>query len=307
MVYAIPLDKALAPFRRIRTSLVLATLAAVTAAIILGFFLSKGISAPVLELVRSTAEVARGNYDFRVDVASRDELGILGNAFNTMLRGLLLKEKYRDVLDKAVSPAIADEMLKGDLFLGGENRVVTILFADIRGFTAMTEGMDPRGVIAMLNEYLEGATASIEAEGGVVDKYVGDEIMAVFGAPLSHSDDALRAVRAALSMQQSLRLLNESRRTAGKKGIAVGIGINTGLAVAGNTGSKTRLNYTVLGESVNLAARICSIAEAGQILISSSTLAAAEPALDTQTLKTVSFKGLSNPIGICLVNGLKTP
>lgn len=305
MVCAIVLDDALAPFRRIRTILILTALASVVAAVIMGIFLSKGLSTPILELVRGTARVARGDYDFRINITSRDEMGILGNAFNSMVRGLFLKEKYRDVLNKAVSPEIAEEMLKGDLFLGGENRMVTVLFADIRGFTAMTEGMDPRQVITMLNDYLEGISAAIEAEGGVVDKYAGDEIMAVFGAPVSHPDDAPRAVRAALRMQEAIRVLSESRRHAGKPEVAMGIGINTGLAVAGNMGSRTRLNYTVLGESVNLAARLCSIAAAGQTVISAATLKAVGPILDTQALESATLRGWSNPVSMWLVRGLK--
>ena len=306
MVCAIALDDALAPFRRIRTTLILTALVSVAAAVIMGFFLSKGLSTPILELVRGTTKVARGDYDFRINITSRDELGILGNAFNTMVRGLFLKEKYRDVLNKAVSPEIAAEMLKGDLFLGGENRKVTILFADIRGFTAITEGMDPREVITILNDYLEGISAAIEAEGGVVDKYAGDEIMAIFGAPVSHPDDAPRAVRAALRMQEAIRALSESRRAAGKPEVAMGIGVNTGLAVAGNMGSRTRLNYTVLGESVNLAARLCSIAAAGQIVISTATLEAAGPILDAEALEPVTLRGWSNPVTAWLVRGLKT-
>jgi class 3 adenylate cyclase len=304
MVCAIALDDALAPFRRIRAILIVTALASVVAAVIMGFFLSRELSTPILELVRGTAKVARGDYDFLIDIKSRDELGILGKAFNSMVRGLFLKEKYRDVLDKAVSPEIAAEMLKGDLFLGGENRTVTVLFADIRGFAAITEGMDPRVVITMLNDYLEGVGAAIESEGGVVDKYAGDEIMAIFGAPVSHSDDAPRAVRAALRMQEAIRSLSESRRAAGKPEIAVGIGINTGLAVAGNMGSRTRLNYTVLGESVNLAARLCSMAGAGQILVSAATLEAVGPHLEVQALEPVTLKGWSNPIGVWLVKGI---
>ncbi len=305
MVYAIPLDAIVAPFRRIRSSLILAALATMAAALVLSFFLSRGLSAPILELVRGTTRVARGDYDFQTTITSRDELGILGNAFNNMVHGLSLKEKYRNVLDRAVSPEIAEEMLKRDLFLGGENRVVTVLFADIRGFAAMTEGMDPRDVIAMLNDFLDGAGAAIEKEGGVVDKYVGDEIMAVFGAPVSHRDDARRAVRAALQMQAAVGRLNESRRAASRPEIAIGIGINTGLVVAGNMGSRTRLNYTVLGESVNLAARLCSMAGAGQILTSASTLEAVGPVLDAQALEPVTLKGSSNPVGIWLIRGLK--
>ncbi len=305
MVYAIPLARTLAPFERIRATLYMAAIAAMVAAVILGFFLSKGLSAPIHELVRGTKEVAHGNFDFRTHIASRDEIGVLGHAFNTMVHGLSQKEKYRNVLDKALSPEVAEEMLKGNLFLGGENRLVTTLFADIRGFSAMIEGMDPREVIALLNDYLEGASAAVEAEGGVVDKYVGDAIMAVFGAPVFHADDARRSVRAALCMQETILHLNESRRASGKPRIVIGIGISTGVAVAGNMGSTTRLNYTVLGEPVNLAARLCSRARAGEILISASTLDAAGPELDTQALEPVSLKGMSNPVPIWLVKGLR--
>jgi adenylate cyclase len=183
--------------------------------------------------------------------------------------------------------------------------VVTVLFADIRGFSAMTEGMDPREIITLLNDYLEGASAAIETEGGVVDKYVGDEIMALFGAPVSYSDDALRGVRAALRIQETISRINQSRRAAGKPEIGIGIGVNTGLAVAGNVGSNTRLNYTVLGEPVNLAARLRSIARAGQILISASTLEAVGPVVNTTALDPVKLKGLSGNVGVWLVKGLK--
>jgi class 3 adenylate cyclase len=305
MVYAIPLLKTVEPFQRIRLILILATLATITAAVILGFFLSRGLSAPILELVKATEKVAHGKYDFQVRISARDEWRTLGDAFNNMVRDLFLKEKYRDVLDKAVSPEVAAEMLKGSLFLGGENRIVTTLFADIRGFAAMTEGMDPREVISLLNDYLEGAGAAIEAEQGVVDKYIGDQVMAIFGAPVFHADDAQRAVRAALRMQETIGDLNRSRRASGKPEISVGIGINTGLVVAGNMGSGNRLNYTVLGEPVNLAARLCSIARAGEILVSSSTLEAAGPDVDAQPMPTVSLKGLSNPVSISVVKGLK--
>jgi class 3 adenylate cyclase/HAMP domain-containing protein len=306
MVFAIPLGKTLAPFQRIRTTLLWAALSAITGAVIFGFFLAKGLSAPILALVSGTQRVARGDYDFQVNIISRDELGTLGKAFNNMVHDLLLKEKYRDVLNKVVSPEIAEELLKGNLDLGGEDRVVTTLFADIRGFTGMTEGMNPHEAIAMLNEVLEGASAAVEAEGGVVDKYAGDQIMAIFGAPLFHSDDAIRAVRTALRMQETVRKLNESRVASGKPEIAIGIGINTGLTVAGNLGSKTRFNYTVLGETVNLASRLCSTAKAGEILISVSTRHAAGEQVEAQALPPVSLKGLSQAIPIWLVKGLRT-
>ena len=138
---------------------------------------------------------------FLVNVKSRDELGKLAGSFNHMVHDLSLKERYRSLLDKVVSADIAEEMLKGDIVLGGENRRVTTLFADIRGFTPLTEGMEPQEVILMLNEYMDRAASAVEEHGGVVDKYVGDEIMAIFGAPVSQEEDALNAVRAALELE----------------------------------------------------------------------------------------------------------
>src|SRR5205814_870235 len=128
-----------------------------------------------------------------------------------------------------------------------ETRRVVSLFADVRGFTAMTEGMEPQRVIALLNEFMEAASDAIDAEGGVVDKYVGDEIMAVFGAPVSRGGDADRAVRAALRIRAAVTELNAGRAARGEAPVSVGVGINAGPAVAGNMGSPGRLNYTVLG------------------------------------------------------------
>ena len=132
-----------------------------------------------------------------MEVPNRDELGTLAGAFNQMTEGLLLKERYRSLLDKVVSPDVAAELLKGELRLGGETRQVTTLFADVRGFTRLTEHLAPEQVIGMLNEWLELAATVIAEEGGIVDKYVGDSVMAVFGAPMADQSHALRAVRAA--------------------------------------------------------------------------------------------------------------
>ncbi len=132
-----------------------------------------------------------------------------------MTRGLLLRERYRSVLNKVVSQDVAEELMKGDVELGGENRLVTVLFADIRGFTTMTEGMEPQEVIGLLNECMEHLSEAIDAEGGVVDKFIGDEVMAVFGAPATQDDHARRAVSAALRMREDMAAFNAVRRVRG--------------------------------------------------------------------------------------------
>lgn len=303
----IPLDEAVRPFTKIQRSIQYVGLAALALATIIALILSRGLAQPVRALVAATTRVARGEYDTRVYVKSQDEIGQLATAFNDMTHGLMLKEKYRGVLDKVVSRDVADEMLKGDIRLGGELREVTTLFADVRGFTPMSESMPPQDVVALLNDIMEHAEGAIVAEGGVVDKYVGDEIMALFGAPIARGDDAMRAVRAALRMQKEVTKINEGRLSRNELGIAVGIGINTGTVVAGNMGSARRLNYTVLGAPVNLAARLCSIARSGQIIISRGTLEHVRDRVNVRELPPQDIKGITRTIQLYEVIGVDTP
>src|SRR6185503_18741877 len=146
----------------------------------------------------------------RVKPRTADEIGRLGEAFNEMAEGLQLKEKYRGVLDKVVSPEVAEELLSGKIDLGGELRSVTVLFCDIRGFTKMTEGMKPHDVLDLLNRHMTAMTEIVRRHGGIVDKFVGDELMAVFGAPKSTVNDACAAVRAANEMRVARTQLNAS-------------------------------------------------------------------------------------------------
>ncbi len=272
---AVPLEAVLSPFDRIRRTLALGALGALALALLVGVLLARGLTRPIATLVAATGRVARGEYDTHVPEASRDEVGQLARAFNVMTEGLALKEQYRGVLDKVVSRDVAEELLRGELTLGGENREVSVLFADIRGFSATAEGMAPQAVIGLLNETMARLSNVVEDAGGVVDKFVGDEIMAVFGAPLVQADHATRGVRAALAMQASMASLSEERAARGEPPVTVGVGLHTGEAVAGNMGSPSRLNYTVVGESVNLASRLCSAAGPGEVLISGATRDAA--------------------------------
>jgi len=303
-VIAVSLDEYLAPLYRIETVFRAAGVLMLAIALALGISISRGLAAPVRKLVEGTRRVARGEYDFHVNIKGKDELYTLAESFNRMTDDLLLKEQYRGILDKVVSPEIAQEMVKGNIALGGENREVTTLFADIRGFASMTEGMEPQEVIAMLNQFMEHAAAAVEAEGGVVDKYVGDQIMALFGAPVSHPDDPLRAVRAALRMNENINRLNKKRQIQNEPEIKIGVGINTGIAVAGNMGSVKRLNYTVLGNSVNVASRLCSQAGPSEILVSGHTHHRVAAHVETQSLDPVPMKGLSNPVKVFRVKSI---
>jgi len=303
-IVAVPLDEVLAPFERIRRALLLGGAGSLLFSAMLGVALSRSLTRPVKDLVAATGRVAKGDYETSVAVASLDEIGTLADAFNDMTRGLLLRERYRSVLNKVVSQDVAAELMRGDVELGGENRLVTVMFADIRGFTALTEGMEPQRVIGLLNECMEYLSQAIDAEGGVVDKYIGDEVMAVFGAPVTQDDHARRAVRAALRMREGMISFNALRQARGEAPLGVGVGINSGLAVAGNMGSKSRLNYTVVGDVVNLASRLAGQAQAGQILVSGATLRLAGDDVVAPPLGGRSLKGFSTEIEVYAVEGV---
>ena len=209
-----------------------------------------------------------------------------------MSADLKLKELYRDLLDRVTDPRVAEELISGKIELGGELREVTTLFCDIRGFTELTEGMPPREVFDFLNEHMTALTEVVSRHNGVVDKFVGDEIMVVFGAPIRYENDAQDAVACAVEMIEARNALNES----GRHRLDVGIGIATGPGLAGRMGSQDRQNYTVLGERVNLAARLCGKAQAMEILIDDATRDQLTSGFTVKSLGGVELKGFSQPV-----------
>jgi adenylate cyclase len=213
----------------------------------------------------------------------------------------------RERFQRLLSPAIAQQVLEGKVSIqkGGEGRQTTVLFSDIRGFTSMSEAENPQVIVDMLNEYFELMVDVIFKHEGTLDKFVGDEIMALFGAPVSHGDDAVRAVRTALEMLEVLADLNAARLRAGAPEIRIGIGINTGHVVAGYIGSSKALEYTVIGDTVNTGARLCSIAKAGEIIISQSTLEQLGDRFDVVELPPTQVKGKSQALKIYKVIGEK--
>lgn len=281
----------------------------ILALLILNYF-SKYITKPLEELVETTKLVKEGKYKSIVFPNlrnRRDEIAALSSSFQEMVLELKDKERMRSLLNKVVSKDIAEEILKNEVHLGGEDKIVTILFADIRNFTEITQNLPPQKTVHMLNVMMTKISKIIEGEGGVIDKYVGDEVMALFGAPISASDHALRALSSAKIMVETLRHWNKEREEQGEPVLEIGIGINTGLVVAGNMGAEDRLNYTVVGPSVNLASRLCKIAKASQVIISEFTLE--EPNIKdsfyVESLPPVVLKGFSEPVKSFQVTGFK--
>ena len=178
----------------------------------------------------------------------------------------------RSNFERYFAPNVAAEIAQqqGDVRLGGDRRPLTVLFSDIRGFTSLSERMTPEEIAQLLTDYFSEMVEIVFEHGGTLDKFIGDAVMALWGAPIAHADDTDRALAAAIAMQRSLVALNARWATAGRQQIGVGIGINYGEAFAGNIGSHRRLEYTVIGDAVNTAARLCKNAEAGEILVGST-------------------------------------
>lgn len=202
----------------------------------------------------------------------------------------------RSALERFLSPGIAKKVAAeaGELRVGGENQKVTVLFADIRGFTALAEAMQPEAVVDLLNQFFQSMSEAIFDHGGTLDKYLGDGLMALFGAPFSGSDDALQAVRAAMEMQSNLQELN---RGSGLE-LNIGIGINTGPAIVGFMGTQRRLDYTALGDTVNTASRLTAVAQPGQILISAATQEEIPADISIRAIPPVKVKGKSAPLRV---------
>jgi class 3 adenylate cyclase len=219
----------------------------------------------------------------------------------------LLAERARATLGTYVSPEVAEQALRSDVVrLGGARQPVAILFTDLRGFTSLSESADPEDLVRDLNEYFEHMVRAIRDEGGVVDKYIGDSIMAVFGAPTPRSDDAARAIRSAVGLQNALAGLNAARTRAGKKPIAHGVGVHYGEVVAGNIGTAERTQYTVIGDAVNVAARLESATkEQGVgVLVSADAIAAAAGAQRLPALRDVGEINVKGRAGALRVSTL---
>ena len=216
-------------------------------------------------------------------------------------------EKKRANLSRFLSPTIVDEIMKTDstLELGGQKHVVTALFCDIRGFTQIAERVPPKLMVDILNEHFSAMTQIIFEEKGTLDKYIGDEIMAVFGAPISNDEDALRAVRAALAIQAKNVELNTLRADEGRPLLHLGIGINTGEVIAGYIGSVMRMEFTVVGDHVNIARRLCDIAKPGQVVVGGTTYQLVGDKVDAHPVGNVMLAGKAIPVDVYEILGLK--
>ena len=255
-----PIDEAVATARN---STIVISAAMVIVGILGALGLSTVLSRPVMRLVEGTQAVAAGNFQIHLPVTSRDEIGALTESFNQMAKNLREKEMIKRAFTRYVARQVVDEILKDPekLALKEERRDVTVLFCDMRGFTSLAERLSPEEVVGVLNDFYTLMVDTTAKNDGIVDKFLGDGVMAIFGAPIVHDDHPVRAVKTAVAMQAAVAELSRKRAREGKDPIAVGVGVSAGEAVAGTVGTEDRMEYTVIGDSVNLAARLESNAK----------------------------------------------
>jgi adenylate cyclase len=268
-------DQALAPLYSLQFRIAAIGAAALAVGLLIGIGLAGGIIRPVRTLVAGMREVLQGNLRYRSKIEREDEIGFLARSFNEMVGGLEEREHIKDIFGRFVSRDVAAAVLDGRVPLEGERREVSILFQDIRGFTALSEKLDPATLLRMLNQFFTQVVAAVESEGGVVKQFTGDGVMALFGAPQARADHAERAVRAALNIVTRLASLNVHLGEQGLPPLSIGVGIHVGDVVAGLIGPDQRVEYGVVGESVNLASRVESLTkEVGAVILVSRDIAA---------------------------------
>jgi len=303
------LEAELAPFRTLEGALLAVGLAGLLLSVLAVFGIASSLSRPILRLAEDARRLEAGNYTPRpMEPDRRDELGQLSRSFQHMTVGLAERDKVRALLGKVTSPAIAAELTRRKLLLGGEEKKVTIFFSDLRNFTPLSESLPPGELLEVLNAYLTSMSQIVDNHGGVVDKYIGDALMALFGVPLEMPDQADQALLAALEMRTALTDLNHRLFQPRGYTIGFGIGIHTGMVVAGNVGSPQRYNYTVIGDDVNVASRLQTLTRNSDydadIIVSDAALRESRTKFQTRMLGEASVKGKQQPVLIHALLGL---
>ncbi|MCL2154505.1 MAG: HAMP domain-containing protein [Leptospirales bacterium] len=283
------------------------TLISLAFAVIFILIFSKSLTNPIRRLVSAASMIQGGDFSVVVPETTRDEIGRLSVSFTNMAHGLAEREKIKDAFSKFVNKEVAELALKGDLKLGGEIKKVAVFFSDIRSFTAMSEKLQPDEVVDFLNEYMTLMVKCVNDTNGSVDKFIGDAIMAVWGVPVSRGNDTENAVNSALLMREVLLKFNKGRGSLKKPIINIGCGINTGPVVAGQIGSEDRMEYTVIGDTVNFASRIEALNKpfGTDILISADSYNTVKGIFNVAPMKKVKVKGKNNSQQIYAVLGRK--
>jgi class 3 adenylate cyclase len=292
-------------------SVALTVLAAILG-LVFAALVSTGVTRPVRRLLEGAKAVESGNLDGTLVATSRDEIGLLTAAFNQMVEQLRLKERLRETFGKYVDPRVVEGLIAGPaLAAEGQRRVMTVLFCDVKGFTSTSEGMTPQGLVKVMNRYFSTMSAPIRRHQGVIDKYIGDAIMAYWGPPFA--DDAEQAPLASLAALEMLQLVPQLRaelpELLGVRTLPntfdIRIGIATGEVLVGSIGSELMMSYTVMGDTVNLASRLegANKEYGGRILVSEATVSGATGVVEAREIDRVVTLGQTQPQAVFEIMG----
>ena len=316
MLAIVKADAAKTVQKQRQAMVIAAVLTALAAALGLVFavLVSGGMTRPVRRLLEGTRAVEAGHLDETLPVTSQDEIGHLTTAFNRMVEQLRHKERIRETFGKYVDPRVVEGLIdRPTLAVEGQRRVMTVLFCDIKGFTSASEGMTPQGLVKVMNRYFSAMSAPIRNGGGIIDKYIGDAIMAYWGPPFTEDADQARlASMAALDMLERVASLRaEFPELLGVRSLPISfdirIGIATGDALVGSIGSELMMSYTVMGDTVNLASRLegANKVYGSRILVSEATVAGAATAIETREIDRVVLLGQTEPQAVFEIMGRK--
>lgn len=287
-------------------TIVLVTLIMVLCAVLGAIGTSKYLTRPIESLIEANVAVRHGHFGHRISESRNDEIGFLISSFNEMASELEEKSQMRNALSRYVSCGVADHIMDNldNIVLGGQHVEGTVLFADIVGFTQFSENMPPSEVAALLNEYFTHIASISSLYQGTIDKYIGDCAMIVFGVPMADSDHKFHGIACAVMIQKLVRQLNVIRVEKGLSAIHFRIGVNSGKMLAGNLGSTERMQYSVIGDTVNRAARLQTVAGVGQIIIDQELLvdATLSRRLCTESHKKVELRGIRDMVSTSIVH-----
>ena len=289
--------------------IVAATVVMILFGIVLSIFIGRRLSRPIHHLIDASRAMSKGDYQYRFTERRKDEFGQLMTSINEMADGILQKAEVEKIFSRYVSPTVAREVLSNleEVRIGGKHVQASVLFADIVGFTQLSEQLEPNEVADLLNSYFTYIAHITALHNGIVDKYIGDCAMLVFGVPEEDPDHCFHAIACAVTIQKLAEKLSEQRSEEGLVTVQFRIGINTGWMLAGNMGSSERMQYTVVGNSVNLASRLYSVAGPGQIVITEETKE--HPGLEDRIVvekhELIHLRGKSEPVNSYIVKDVK--
>ncbi|MBI1849907.1 MAG: adenylate/guanylate cyclase domain-containing protein [Planctomycetes bacterium] len=299
--------EAMAPIESLRVQFLIGLLAVFVACLLVAGQVARSIRRPLHQLVEFVRSVRGGDLTKRVAIDGHDEIGQLAGALNEMVHGLQERDRVKEVFGRYLTTQVSEKILNGQVALGGERRRVTMLFSDIRDFTSLSEKLSPEQVVGFLNDYFSEMVEAVFEKGGVLDKFIGDGMLAVFGSLDEQPDHPRRAVMAALRMKALLGKINGERAIAGLAPINIGIGIHTADVIVGNIGSRKRLEYTVIGDGVNTCSRVESMNKSfgTTILVTEETHRALGEDFECREMPAATVKGKAKPLQLFEVVSLR--